>query len=85
VPSTFIEAELAKMSVYQLAQTANRSVVGMLNEFAFLAETFTEHHDGRDLVQLSKRLAHTPCGPLRSRSGFPDVELAAVVASTSTA
>ncbi|MEZ5244113.1 MAG: hypothetical protein R2707_03385 [Acidimicrobiales bacterium] len=32
-----------------------------------------------DLLALSLRMAGTPCGPLRKSTGFPDLEVAAVV------
>ena len=47
-----------------LAGTAegNRSVVGTMNEFAFLAEAYRE---GMDLLARSMRLADTPCGAIK--------------------
>jgi hypothetical protein len=50
-----------------------------LNEFAFLAEMERDREPDLDLVVLSMQLSRTPCGPLRHRSGFPDLELRAVV------
>ena len=52
-----------------------------MNEFAFLGE----HHrsiEPVDLLELSLRLARTPLGPLHDRTGFPDLELAAIVGSS---
>lgn len=46
------------------AKTVNRSVVGMLNEFSFLAACWSPRL-GEYLVVLSQRLAETPCGALR--------------------
>src|SRR6266516_2390982 len=40
VSTTFIEAELAQMADCRLAPTRNRSVVGIMNEFTRLAETY---------------------------------------------
>ena len=38
LPAPFIDAERAAMAEVRLAPTANRSVVGVLNEFTFLAD-----------------------------------------------
>ena len=80
VDAAFIDRELAAMDGYQVAKTANRSLVGMLNEFSFMADTHRAHDGDVDLLDLAMWLAHTPCGPLRGRHGFPDRELAALVA-----
>ncbi|MGQ0825478.1 MAG: DUF6933 domain-containing protein [Actinomycetota bacterium] len=76
----FIEHEVANMSEHQLAKTTNRSVVGIMNEFAYLGDAYRFSNDVPDLVTLSVRLAETPCGPLYSRHGSPDRELAALAA-----
>ena len=64
----FIANEVAAMSEVSMAKTANRSVVGTMNEFAFLAEAYRESVDSFDLVALSMRLADTPCGAIRHDS-----------------
>jgi hypothetical protein len=74
----FVAAELGEMGVFRFAKTENRSVVGSLNEFAFLAEVQRDRDAEVDLVVLSMQLSRTPCGPLRQRSGFPALELRAV-------
>ncbi len=78
MPIEFVFQEVAAMSEATYAKTANRSTVGMLNEFGFLADVHRAHGD--DLVALSVRLAGTPCGPLYKSHSFPDLELAAFVA-----
>ena len=75
VDKATIEAERAAMSDVRIAPTNDRSVVGVMNEFAFLGEHFFEG----DLTELSLRLAGTPVGPLRAGDGFPDAALAALV------
>lgn len=83
IHSTFIEREVAEMKQHRLAKTINRSVVGIMNEFAFLGG----HHrtDGvTDLVALSLRLAQTPCSPLYKRHTSPDRELAAFVCESTS-
>jgi hypothetical protein len=76
----FIAAELAEMGQLRLAKTSNRSVVGMMNEFTFLAEAHLGTGTQPNLLGLSVRLAGTPCGPLYKRHVSPDRELAALVA-----
>ncbi|WP_442788715.1 DUF6933 domain-containing protein [Dactylosporangium sp. NBC_01737] len=55
-----IAAEVEQMSTRRIAPTANRSVVGIMTEFTFLAE----RGRGRELDDLEARLAATPCSPL---------------------
>jgi hypothetical protein len=68
VSDQFIECELAAMTQCTIAKTANRSVVGILKEFSFLAEGYREYLDTSDLLTLALRLADTPCGPLKGNS-----------------
>jgi hypothetical protein len=73
LPAPFIHAERAAMADVRLAPTANRSVVGVLNEFARLADSHrtdpARPHaiDGDGLLELSLLLARTPLGPLYPR------------------
>ena len=63
------------MRDYRVATTANRSVVGIMNEFSRLAEV---HRDPcPDLTEIAHRLATTPCSPLYASNISPDRELAA--------
>jgi len=80
IGDAFIEHECAAMAGHRLATTKNRSVVGIMTEFAFLAGAYAESGEVVDLVQVSLQLAETPCGPLCSRHGSPDRELAAFLA-----
>jgi hypothetical protein len=57
--------------------TANRSVVGIMNEFSHLADTDRRTDPDIDLSRLARRLAATPCSPLYSRHISPDRELQA--------
>lgn len=77
----FVAAEIAATTDAQWAKTANRSVVGMMNEFSLLAEVDRAHERSEDLVSMSVRPAGTPCSPLYKRHSFPDRELAALVTS----
>lgn len=63
-----IESEVAAMVGVAMTKTANRSVVGTMNEFSFLAEGYREYLETSDLVTLSIRLADTPCSPIKYNS-----------------
>lgn len=78
----FVAAELAEMGEGQWAKTANRSVVGVTNEFSFLANQWRQSRLS-DPMEVALWLAETPCGPLYRRQGSPDPELAAAVAAWS--
>jgi hypothetical protein len=80
MPEPVIDRETAALGEYRLASTADRRVVGVLNEFARLADH--HRHAGRtdSLVSLSLWLAQVPCGPLDDRHVSPDRELAALLA-----
>ena len=79
VPAALVEAERAEAIEHRVAPTSNRSVVGVMNEFAFLANV--DRSDREDLLRLALRLSRTPCGPLYQRHISPDRELAAAVAA----
>jgi hypothetical protein len=76
----FVAAEVAAMVEPRWARTANRSVVGVMNEFTSVAELDLDHDRSQSLTELAVRLAGTPCGPLYKSHTFPDQELAALVA-----
>jgi hypothetical protein len=83
VRRSFTEAELAEMEPRRLAKTASRSVLGVMNEFKYLADVYAKIDGESNLLALSMRLAETPCGPLCKRHISPDRELAALVTSSS--
>lgn len=72
LPDAFIQAEVNGMNEVVFAKTANRSVLGVMNEFAFLAEGYRDRNGLVDPLALSLKLAHTPCGPLYKGPVFPD-------------
>jgi len=78
-----VAAELAEMNEWRLAKTANRSVVGIMNEFTYLGEVFSQGAQS-DLRALSIRLATVPCGPLYKSQGSPGRELQALLAGVGT-
>ena len=79
VPAPFIDLELEGMSEVVYAKSANRSVLGMLNQFSYLAEGYREMADEVDLLALSVKLSGTPCGPLYKGAVFPDKALSEIV------
>jgi len=76
---SFIDHEFTSMAEYRLAKTKSRSLLGSMNECAFLAEVHRGRGDTDELTALSLRLADTPCGPLYKRHVSPDRELTAFV------
>jgi hypothetical protein len=72
LPAEFIETEIASMADVVFAKTANRSVLGVMNEFAFLAEGYRDRIGLIEPLALSFKLAQTPCGPLYKGAVFPD-------------
>jgi hypothetical protein len=48
----------------RFAPTANRSVVGIMNQFSYLADVYRHKHPDLDLLGLGWKLASTPCSPL---------------------
>jgi hypothetical protein len=73
-----VAAELDAMSDNRIAPTNSRSVVGVMTDIAFHGEIRYVSRIN-DLVELSLDLARMPVGPLRTRTGAPDRELAAVL------
>lgn len=80
LPAEFIDAEIGGMNEVVYAKTSNRSVIGMMNEFAFLAEAFRDRGGLVDPVALSVKLAAVPCGPLSKGAGSPDRAVRELVA-----
>jgi hypothetical protein len=76
----FVDHEIGSMGEGHYAKTANRSLLGVMNEFTFLGNVHRKEGGAdADLVALSVRLAETPMGPLHKRHGSPDRELIALV------
>lgn len=77
VAADFIAQEVWRMGNVHYAKTANRSVVGVLNEFLRQAEFWLaaygyEKGDDDDLLAISAKLAETPCSPLYKGPVSPD-------------
>lgn len=74
-PHALVEHELNTMYDFQYAKTVSRSLVGMLNQFSYLAEGYRDYNQTTDLLWLSMRLSQTPCSPLYKKAISPDREL----------
>lgn len=80
VPRPFIDTELAHAADIGLAKTNSRSVLGVMNEFARLADWQKETvASDEDLVTVALELSEVPTSPLYKRHVSPDRELEAVV------
>ena len=84
-PASIVDEETRRMRDWRLGPTANRSVIGIMNEFTHLAEAWRCDQPQPDLHALALRLATTPCGPLYRKHISPDRELAALLRSIADA
>jgi hypothetical protein len=75
MPHQFINHELAQMNEVRYAKTSSRSVVGIMNQFSYLAEGYSEYLETKDLLAMSLKLSETPCSPLYKGAVSPDREL----------
>lgn len=78
VPEEIIATERAAMSEVRIAPTNDRSVLGVMNEFAYLGEVFMAT-DRLDLEALSMRMSDIIVSPLSERAGTPARELSVVL------
>ena len=54
------------MQVVRFAPTRSRSILGSMNDFRIAVDAyFRSGRESVDLSELNRRLAHTPCGPLK--------------------
>jgi hypothetical protein len=74
-----LDRELAGMAEHVLAKTASRSVLGVMNEFAHMAEHYYSERGTIDLVDVSMWLAQVPCSPLYGSHISPDRALLAAL------
>jgi len=68
----FVTSETEQMGSVVLAKTASRQVLGVMNEFAFMAEhtISSGRSDPSNLVGLSVWLANTIVGPVGKVRGY---------------
>lgn len=83
VDEATIATECAETSNYCVAATASRSIIGSMNEFAFLADAHRQEQADLDLLDLSMEFSTVPCGPLYRSHISPDRELRALLVDTS--
>lgn len=83
--AAIIDEEQLHMQTARLGATANRSVVGVMIDFARLAEIHRDDDPIVNLVALALvHLAAIPCGPLYGRNVRSDCELAATLQAITT-
>lgn len=80
IAASFIEAELQQMQTRAYSKTANRSVVGIMKEFGYLADGYRHYIETSDLLDLSLKLAQTPCYASRKDAHWPDKALQELLA-----
>jgi hypothetical protein len=68
VPPESLNHEARQMAKVMTDATANRSVLGSLNDLAFLARTVIDEQPEIDLTVLAIEVAETPCAPLKYES-----------------
>ena len=68
--SVEIGREAAEMANAVYGRTANRQVIGIMVDFAKALEFYAD--DAPSLLDVSLRLAETPCGPLFRTTVSPD-------------
>ena len=71
IPGPAVEREVEATREALIARTDNRSLLGTLNDFAFMLTWQLPDHPDLDLVQAALELSHTPVQPLRPVH-FPD-------------
>ena len=81
IDRAFVAAEMAETQDAAYAKTANRTVVGIMNEFTFLGGHMEEDLGPGNLLRIALELSRTPCGPLYKRHVSPDRELQSFVES----
>jgi hypothetical protein len=81
VSESFIECELTAMDDVVVSKTDNRQIVGVLNEFAVMANRMRERDSDLSPIRLAMQLAEVPVGIYRSEHRFPDLALHALVES----
>jgi hypothetical protein len=66
VPADRISAELAEMGEVHVSPTRSRQVLGSMNDFDRMLDSY--RRPGRTLVDIALELAEAPCGPIAMQS-----------------
>ena len=61
-----VDVELAAMAEAKISTTASRTVLGSMNDFAFMLESHLAQ--GGTLMEMALRLAESPCSPIGMNS-----------------
>jgi hypothetical protein len=78
IPLVLVEREVELMNPVTIAPTADRVVVGVMNEFITMADyTRATYSDVESLNDTSDWLASSPVGPLRKTYNHPDLAVIA--------
>jgi hypothetical protein len=72
VPAADVEQEQAAMAEVVFGKAVNRQVLGVMVDFAKALPFYMVRTPS--LLDLSLKLAGTPCGPLYKRTSYPDKE-----------
>jgi len=64
LPETVIRQEISRMVPFSYGKTANRSVLGTMNEFTFMLKYASGDHPDWSLVDMMDWLGDTLCSPL---------------------
>jgi hypothetical protein len=80
VSDSAVRGELTAMNEQTLRRASSRSVLGIMNTFARLADNYRLMHDDIDLLELALWLSQVLCSPLYSREGTPRDQLKAQLA-----
>jgi hypothetical protein len=68
VPPESPDHEAREMAKVMTGASANRSVLGSLNDLAFLSRAAIDEQPEIDLTMLAMEVAETPCAPLKYES-----------------
>jgi hypothetical protein len=68
VPPESLDHEAREMAKVMTGATANRSVLGSLNDLALLSRAVIDEQPEIDLTMLAMEVAETPCAPLKYES-----------------
>lgn len=79
VPAELVESEVREMEQGYLGVTANRKVLGSLNDFMYHFEFSYRERQGKTLQERALRLANMPCGAIEY--AFPSEATLAAFAS----
>ena len=79
VPEAFIRNEFVEMDDVIVSKTNSRQVVGVLNEFASMANRMRGLHPEVSALRLSLKLAEVPVGIRQKRYLIPEVELRKII------